>query len=265
MKNYRMYVWNQAITYLAQKVDIQLVREYMSTPDFRNPTTMAEVYHALISSLRNRQGMPNAIGDISRLATILCKFDHLAVLQRFGSGWEALFDAFQQSVKPTSRMEKTNKHNYWVIFCRGCLSAARYLRRFDNTEEFLKYVSQFDASSHTRPALPLLLATEVFGIGFPLACDFLKEIGFVNYSRPDTHLTDIFHGLGLSDNTPLGVFEAIAMMASDVGETPYAVDKLFWLIGSGRLYNHDMTFHTDKFEFVKATVDNWERLDAEKL
>jgi hypothetical protein len=206
--------------------------------------------------------MPNTIGDISRLAVILCKFDHLAVLQKYEDGWGALFDAFQQSVKPTSRMEKTNKRSYWVIFCKGCLSAAKYLAKFDSTDDFLKYVSDFDASSHTRPALPLLLETKVFGIGFALACDFLKEIGFVNYSKPDTHLTDIFQGLGLSDGTPLGVFEAVTMMASDVGETPYAVDKLFWLIGSGRLYNHGTTFHTDKFEFVKLTANKWERLHA---
>jgi hypothetical protein len=76
--------------------------------------------------------------------------------------------------------------------------------------------------------------------------------------KPDTHITDIFRDLSLSDGTPLDVFHAVAKMAADVGETPYAVDKVFWLIGSGRLYNHGRTFDTDKFEFVKATLARWE-------
>lgn len=257
MKTYRAFVWAEANDYLASRVEMSLVREYMSIPDYQNPTTMPELYQAFINSLCNRQGIPNAIGNIARLAPVLCGFDHLAIQSRFGSGWEGLFDAIKQCVKPTSRMDKANNHNYWVIFSTGCLSVAKYLSRFDSVDEFLSYVKEFDANPHTRPALPLLIEYEVFGFRFALACDFLKEIGFVNYSKPDTHITDIFCGLGLSEKSPLDVFGAVTTMAANVGETPYAVDKLFWLIGSGRLYKHDRTFPTSKSDFVKTTLQKW--------
>ncbi|OHB66105.1 MAG: hypothetical protein A2Y76_03545 [Planctomycetes bacterium RBG_13_60_9] len=125
-------------------------------------------------------------------------------------------------------------------------------------EEFLCYVEDFDRNPNTRPALPFLIGHEVFGVKFALACDFLKEIGFSNYSKPDTHLLDIFTGLGLSDRDPLSVFRAVTEMSVDVQETPYAVDKVFWLIGSGNLYNHARTFHTDKDEYVRMALSAWE-------
>ncbi len=45
----------------------------------------------------------------------------------------------------------------------------------------------------------MLLDAEIFGYGFPLACDFLKEIGYVDYGKPDVHLKNIFCELGLVD------------------------------------------------------------------
>jgi hypothetical protein len=35
------------------------------------------------------------------------------------------------------------------------------------------------------------------------------------------------------------VFKAVARVARNVGVTPYNVDKLFWLIGSGYFYNDE--------------------------
>ena len=259
MKRYRAFIWAEANAYLSGRVATTLLREYMSMADSTNLTRMPELYQAFLQSLYNRQGMPNSIGDIARLAPVLCGFDHQAVQQRYSSGWEGLFDTIKQCVKPTSRMDKANGHNYWVVFSKGCLSVAKYLSKFESAEDFFSYVKGFDANPRTRPALPLLIANEVSGFGFSLACDFLKEIGFVNYSKPDTHITDIFGGLGLSDGRPLNVFDAVTTMAAEVGETPYAVDKLFWLIGSGRLYNHDRTFPTSKADFVKATLEKWQQ------
>ncbi|MFB6273972.1 MAG: hypothetical protein ABEL51_13860, partial [Salinibacter sp.] len=71
--------------------------------------------------------------------------------------------------------------------------------------------------------------------GFALACDFLKELGWVAYPKPDVHLNAIFSGLGFSDGTDYATFKAIVRMAEVLYETAYAVDKLFWLIGSGKL------------------------------
>ena len=70
---------------------------------------------------------------------------------------------------------------------------------------------------------------------------FLKELGFTRYPKPDVHLKEVFSKLGLSDNDPISTFEAIVRMSDickDIDEfvTPYKVDKIIWLICSGKYY-----------------------------
>lgn len=132
-------------------------------------------------------------------------------------------------------MERDNSRNYWTLFYKGSLSVARYLNQFDTFGDFLTFVNDFDAKASTRPALPLLLEKEIFGFGFALACNFLMEIGFANFCKPDVHLLDIFSGLGLAERSELNVFRIVSLMAEENGQTPFAVDKVFWLIGSGNL------------------------------
>jgi len=91
------------------------------------------------------------------------------------------------------------------------------------------------------PALPMILAAEIEGIGYPLACDFLKELGFVEYGKPDVHVIDIFVGIGLCKPkpSPYQVQKTITKIAEAAGVSAYNVDKLFWLIGSGKFYKHE--------------------------
>ena len=89
-------------------------------------------------------------------------------------------------------------------------------------------------------ALPLILAAETEGIGYPLACDFLKELGFVDYGKPDVHVIDIFVGIGICKKgaSPYHVQKIISQIAMETDVSSYNVDKLFWLIGSGKFYKH---------------------------
>ena len=86
----------------------------------------------------------------------------------------------------------------------------------------------------------MIIGMEVRGIGFPLACDFLKELGYEDFAKPDVHLKFIFRELHLCplDSGDYQVFKAIVRVANHAGVTPYAADKLFWLIGSGRFYDN---------------------------
>lgn len=105
-------------------------------------------------------------------------------------------------------------------------------------------------------SLPLLISSKISGVGFPLACDFLKELGYLNYPKPDVHIIDIFYKLELADNNIIDVFEAIIRMYEDCKEidntvTPYKIDKILWLISSGRFYLDDITVNRHKEKFIK--------------
>ena len=80
----------------------------------------------------------------------------------------------------------------------------------------------FDEDERARPALPTLLEKEIDGFGFALACDFVKELGYENFSKPDVHVKDIFWALGLSPwgTNDYEVFKAVARVARNVNVTP---------------------------------------------
>ncbi|BCO09284.1 hypothetical protein GF1_16600 [Desulfolithobacter dissulfuricans] len=86
----------------------------------------------------------------------------------------------------------------------------------------------------------MILEAEIYGIGFPLACDFLKELGYINYGKPDVHIIEIFEAIGLVEKgaSNYQILKAITRIAKNINVSVYNVDKLFWLIGSGYFYNH---------------------------
>jgi len=134
------------------------------------------------------------------------------------------------------------------------------LAQFKNTDDLYKWIDVFYSDDRIRPALPLLLILEIKGIGFPLACDFLKEIGYKEFGKPDVHIKDIFKGVGLVDQHAdnYEVYKAIVRVANSNHVTPYNVDKLFWLIGSGKFYNNKEigtqgSIKTNKKKFIKDT------------
>jgi len=101
--------------------------------------------------------------------------------------------------------------------------------------------------------LPMLLSKEIRGFGFALACDFLKELGYRDYPKPDVYLIKIFYGLGLAKSTePYEVYKSIIEMAEAVGEDAYTVDKIFWLIGSGKFYLVNIFTGRNSDKFIKS-------------
>jgi len=97
-----------------------------------------------------------------------------------------------------------------------------------------------------------LLEKEIFGLGFALACDFLKENGYPKFIKPDVHIKAIFHGVGISKSkSDYDIFKDVIRFSEDINELPYCVDKLFWLIGSGKFYLDNVRIKTNRDEFVE--------------
>ena len=88
--------------------------------------------------------------------------------------------------------------------------------------------------------LPLLISTELFGFQFALTCDFLKELGFTNYGKPDVHIKDILEAYGFISEkaSDYAILKTMINISNDANVSCYDFDKVLWLIGSGRFYNH---------------------------
>jgi len=235
--------WRYLLHLPSAGVSEELLQHYLNPPSNRDtPNAMADVFRRLLESAQNRGMMATviggSIGGVGTLGPILGGFSPTSAIQRFASPEEFL-NAIKQELRPVGKFRR-GRGSLWPLFARAVLSGAQFLGQFASGPEFIEWVRVFDADGRKRAALPMLLSQEIDGFGFALACDFLKELGFVNFAKPDVHVKAVVRGLRLSSKTAndYAVFKAVVRIASNCGKTPYAVDKLFWLVGSGRFYDH---------------------------
>jgi len=223
-------------------VTSEMVEKHISPePEEMKPDKRSDVYGEILRAAQNRAGSPNVIGGaidgrVDGLRSTLWGFEPGDIVKAFGDNSEKVLDVIVEEVRPRGQVRR-GARGLWPQFCKTILSGAAFLSQFETASGFYEWVDFFDKDDRARAALPMLLATEIHGFGFPLACDFLKELGYLNFAKPDTHLKKIFAGLGLSSTgADYPVFKAITRVARNVGVPPYNVDKLFWLIGSGTFY-----------------------------
>ena len=242
-----------------------LDRYVRPSPDAQKPATLAAIYELLLRSAQSAQSMPNviggSIGGIERLGTVLFGFDPEAVAQRYPrseEGCKRLFDDIREQLAPRGKLNY-NPRSLWRRFCGTVTSGAAFLAEFPDVQTFYAWVEPFDLDEESRIEVATKIARQIDGIGFALACDFLKEVGFTNFSKPDVHIKETFSQLGLSGSKDdIEVFRAVGRVARSTGVTPHEVDQLFWLVGSGDLYFAGRRLANSRAEFVgfaRAALD----------
>jgi hypothetical protein len=205
----------------------------------------------MVQTLKNKQGYVNFIADVEDMREILQEYEPQHIVTRYNNKWGKLFLEFKNIFGNTYKMDIANKRNAWVIYCKGVLSCATFLSNFKVFKDFDEFVKSFFLNEFTIAALPMLLEKEIFGFGFPLACDFLKELGYYQYGKPDVHLKDIFMELKLVDSrSDYEIFKKIVKIGLIVKQDPVIVDKIFWLIGSGKFHISGISIGSQKLEFI---------------
>lgn len=253
------FVYEEAFNFLEARVDKESLNLQFNYYHTYKPASLNNIFWKMISSLKNKQGYTNFIADIDEMHEILSEFNPKIVNDFYNDKWEALFNDFKQKFRHTYKMDIENPRNAWVMYSKGVLSCAKFLSNFKSLIDFENFVDTFSYNEFTTAALPMLLEKEIFGYGFALSCDFLKEIGYVQYGKPDVHLKDIFVGVGISKTSDdYEVFKAIVKMGSVVGKEPVIIDKIFWLIGSGKFdIERDFKIGRHKKEFIKLINEKW--------
>lgn len=250
----------------------ELLEKYLhlSEPK-RHSQTIPLIYKALLISAQNANMRAKVIGEsvggIDNLGVVLCSFQPSEILAEFTQGWEQVLAAIERELQPRGQIRRAPR-SIWPQYCKTILSAANFLVEFSTADEFYQWVDFFDRDNRSRSALPLLLEREIDGIGFALACDFLKELGYINFAKPDIHIRDIFTGIGLCPARAYDydVFKAVVRVAMNVGVTPYNVDKLFWLIGSGNFYEDAQIGNNGRVRSLKKEfIKTWKDKDIKLL
>lgn len=222
----------------------EILNSYLELPDqSQNSMEISELFRRLLSSAQNSnmkaEVIGNAIGGFNNLGKALYLFNPRKTLKKFGGAPDALLDHIVKTLHPNGKIRKEPR-SIWPKYCKTVLSGAAFFDQFSGGEDFYEWANSLYKNKRSMPALPMILAAEIEGIGYPLACDFLKELGFVEYGKPDVHVIQIFVGIGLCQPrpTPYQVQKVITQIAEAAGVSSYNVDKLFWLIGSGKFYKH---------------------------
>ncbi len=237
-------IYKSALIYLKSMIpDGNASVESMDIPE--KPKSIEDVYKQLLQSAQNYQGMPNVIAYRKReksLRRILFDYD----LEKIASKDEKYF--YQKCRKAFKVTSADTKQNSWHKWCSAAVDGAKFLKGFSGIKDFDRFVDAFGYNAKTRMALPLVISTKVKGLGFALACDMLKEMGFTEYSKPDVHVIDICDQLGLCEPDQISAFETMVQIAKDNKVSPYQVDKVFWMICSGKY--GDTKIGRNKADFI---------------
>lgn len=234
----------------------EMVNRHLSPPPTsQRPTTLAGVYEHLLAAAQNATMSPKviggAIGGIAKLRPVLLEFDPRAIAATFGLDDTKVLDAVIATLHPTGQVRRAPQ-SLWPRFCRTITTGAAFLSLFEDADDFFRWVDTFDHDPRSRPALPLVISQEVAGIGFALACDFIKDMGYHNFGKPDTHIKKLLAALGIcTTNDDYLVLRALTTLAQAAGVPVFALDTLFWLIGSGHFYRDGVKIGNQREAFIQ--------------
>ncbi len=265
MKNREQKIFEMGRMYLLQfdGIDENVLDQHLTQHSqyYKKIKTLSEVYENMLQSVRSQRHMPNVIGDLRRLIDPFCAFDPTRIIETYGNDYTTdyrnIFTAISRYLEQNGGFDIMGQiedsRNSWVKFSKSAISSAKFLSRFKDLQEFRTYTDAFTQNPTTRIGLPLILKEEIFGFGFTLACDFIKDTLSPEYVKPDTHIKGIFKGILYSREiaSDVEVFEDVIKFSQRAKQVPFAVDKLFWLIGSGDFNLINIRVRTDREEFIQ--------------
>ncbi len=204
---------------------------FISEPDGGELSSIDGAFELLLGILQDFQMFPNVIkyAERSREIKEAIHFPNISYC--------ASLDPEQLAERFIKRFGASSER-CWRRYCKGIVTGAQFLDGFDGFDDFKRTLDSHDRDAISREALALYLSKTISNMGFAIACNWLKELGYMNYSKPDTHMKDICLALGLikSKNDDVGCFRAMNTVADGAGVEPYRLDKVWWLICSGNYY-----------------------------
>ncbi len=237
--------------------DVDLKKYFNLEKSFK---TKNDILFTLLISLQDKQMSYNVIGILRPERTetfrkLLFDFDCNMILTNYDE--ESLLTTFSKNFNINNI---DSKQNLWRLYAKSVISSAQFVNTFNDAEEFDEFVQKYNDN---KLELITLLQNKIYGLGFALACNFLKDLGYKDYSKPDVHIKDIFLAFDLCENDEYSVFNSVAEMSTVVNDSAFNIDRLFWLICSGKLYLDDVNIGRHKEEFIERVMDKLDSINIE--
>ena len=242
-------VVDKLLSDMAEQAHVKDLDRYFSVEaklDLRNKKakSLEEIFHRLLGSLQNRNMMPSVIQYWNKdRGPIIRDFVTERYLKKSDVPYPTdenaliLYTDIKQKLqkeKITIKEKDDKPSKLWLVWCKGILSAARFLNQFADISELHACFARLYDDSRTRSVLPAMLAMEIDGMQFTLACDFLKECGY-DYPKPDVHITDVFEEICGTRDT-YQIYKKVIEYAATLKISTFQFDKMIWLVCSGGFY-----------------------------
>ncbi|WP_294483865.1 hypothetical protein [uncultured Ruminococcus sp.] len=167
------------------------------------------------------------------------------VINTFEGDPQKLYSAFTKNISLDS---KQFTKDVWLSYANSICGMAQYLSKFKNTEDMYNYFDKFQTPSEKNKLInevsqqSRIIKTK-WSWGFALSANWLKDIGMIDYCKPDIQVTNCLNSLGLCSKTNTVVFKTLVNIAEDSKKydktaSAFKLDRIIWLIGSGDFYGH---------------------------
>jgi len=249
------FSYNYLVEISKDYVTKEQINDFISNPDTRNCSTFEDAFELGMAILQNFRSLRNVIKFAERKEDIKkeIRFPNLDDISKLDP--VELSNVFIKKYNANGKCD-------WVNYCKGIVSMAKFLNGFKSYDEFKALCNLFDTNVISRAAFALYLKERIHNMGFAMACNWLKELGYSSYAKPDTHMLDICIALGVIEEKKqlLDCFEEMDRIATLGGVTPYKLDKVWWLICSGNYYRYKIQLpKTYKEDFITKLKNKIEK------
>lgn len=243
-KKFYNFAYDFLIKTTPEEITESVIKSYLSVPKpEKNCKSLNDIFYRMLFSAQNRQMSVNVIGGkiggVENLGKVINNFDVKYVVEKYLNHENVLLHDIINEFNLVGEI-RTESKSLWPQYCKTIVSVAVFLSQFKDIRDFYEWVNTFYNDKKSMAVLPLLISTELFGFQFVLTCDFLKELGFTNYGKPDVHIKDILEAYGFISEkaSDYAILKTMINISNDANVSCYDFDKVLWLIGSGRFYNH---------------------------
>ena len=241
-KKFYTIAYDYLVSILPPQITEDRLNEYL-VQTTNSADSLKNAFVGLIKAAQNYQFMPNVIKFKERKSIFEQLFHGFDYKYVAGINSTDLYYKLRESFNVTS---PDSHYNSWYRWSNSVVDSATFVCEFSDIHEFDDYVK----NSHNIEDVPFTISRKIRGIGFALACDTLKELGYKEYIKPDVHLKDIFEELGLCDRDDIRVFNTAMDIAKSCDITPYQLDKTLWLTCSGNYYMDEIRVEGRKKELI---------------
>lgn len=211
-------------------------------------------YCRLASSLQNSGNMQNSIKFNNQdsenyriIKNTLFDFDARRVLKEYDNEND-LYKALTDN-GITDKGVNITKGSNWKKYAKGLYKGANFLVNKKGEEIINNLISYNNAEEVKDEYIDKIkyISTEIYGLGFALTCDWLKECGCTWLAKPDVHINAVYNVIhGKKEKASVKEEEVVKYMFNwakslksvDPEITPYKLDKIIWLICTGNFYLH---------------------------